>query len=162
MVLTDLTLIELLEYVRRNATFPGPCVDEAPSATFDNAEVLKKRGACPPCEDVDDTVSMELLPVSDTTGTGGIAFDGARKPFFVVEAEPCFMLKRPLALGADATRRMKRVADALTERGDNGPPERDVVAGAGRGKTEVDALAGGSRSTWDVCRAFSDFVRVRD
>lgn len=95
---------------------------------------------------------MELDPFSDVTvvgkplpGTGVIAFDGARKPFFVVEAEPCLRLKRPLALGADATRRMKRVADAPTERGDNGPPERVVVVGAGRGKPEVDALAGGSR-----------------
>lgn len=112
---------------------------------------------------------MELFPASDATvvgkpppGTGVIAFDGARKPFFVVEADPCFRLNRPLALGADATRRMKRVADAPTERGDNGPPERDVVAGAGRGKPEVDALAGGSRWTFIVCPAFSDFVLVRD
>lgn len=67
---------------------------------------------------------------------------GANKPFFVVapavEREP--RVKRPLALGADATRRMNLVALAPIAFGDNGP-ERDVDGGAGCAKDICDAWA---------------------
>lgn len=158
--------MELLEYVRRNAILPGPCVDEAPSPTFEIAEVLRYRGDRP-CDEVDDTVSIELVPFSDTVvgtpfaGIDGLAFAGARKPFLVVVPDDC-LLKRPLALGADATRRMNRVADAPIARGDRGPPDFAAVTGPGRGNDVFDALDGGSRWLLDVCRAFSDFVRDRD
>lgn len=70
-----------------------------------------------------------------------MTLSGARKPFLVVdvfaEREP--NEKRPLALGADATRRMKRDALALIALGDRGP---DLDEGGEVGRNESwDELA---------------------
>lgn len=58
-------------------------------------------------------------------GSGGRASAGASSPFLVVAAplgadERLPIENRPFALGADATRRMKRLADAPTPRGESG------------------------------------------
>jgi len=134
-------LIELLEYVRRNATRPGGC------KPFANATAL--RGAVAgvggggawdavgrdirrPLDELEETVSSESWPWSDeldtSWGIGGtdVSAGAAKKPFFVVvgvvadaDREPSE--KRPFALGAEATRRMNRVADAPTDLGLRGP-----------------------------------------
>ena len=67
MSLTDRTLIELLEYVRRNATLPGPCIEEAPGPNFCNPVERGFR----PREDDEDTVSIELVPPSEVLNEEG-------------------------------------------------------------------------------------------
>lgn len=67
MSLTDRTLIELLEYVRRNATLPGPCIEEAPGPSFCNPVERGLR----PREDDEDTVSIELVPPSEVLSEEG-------------------------------------------------------------------------------------------
>lgn len=52
---------------------------------------------------------------------GGTTSAGASKPFLVGAADREPDKKRCFAFGAEATRRMKRVADAPIARGDNGP-----------------------------------------
>lgn len=87
---------------------------------------------------------------------------GASRPFFVgaPEAEREPRLKRPLALGADATRRIKRVALAPIALGDNGP-EREADGGAGCAKDICDALA--VSGTLDLpWRGLSDLDFERD
>jgi hypothetical protein len=58
-----------------------------------------------------------------TLGSGGTGSAGASIPFLVVEDDR-ELENNPLALGAEATRRMKRVADAPMALGESGP-ERD-------------------------------------
>jgi hypothetical protein len=60
-VLTDLTLIELLEYVRRKAALFTPRTDDSFSETLGKAGVLTARGARFE-DEADDTVSIELVP----------------------------------------------------------------------------------------------------
>ena len=62
--LTDLTLIELLEYVRRKTALFTPWTDDSFSETLGKAGVLTARGARLEVE-VEDTVSMELVPSPD-------------------------------------------------------------------------------------------------
>lgn len=94
-----------------------------------------------PLDDDDDTVSSELDSCSGF-GMAGINSAGASKPFFVVvpdvAREPSE--KRPLAFGADATRRINRVAFAPKAFGDSGP-ERDADGGVGGIKDICDASA---------------------
>lgn len=116
-------------------------------------------------------VSRESVPFSieldSILGSGGIGSAGASRPFFVVvlEDERVEIEKRPLAFGADATRRMKRDADAPIDFGESGPllPVcRDMECGVA--KEAWDGLA-----VWDFVRepglreravlCFSDFVR---
>ncbi len=96
-----------------------------------------------PLDDPDDVVSSESVPFSrelDTMlGTGGMESAGARSPFLVVEVDREFGEKRFLALGADATLRMKRVAVALMDLGDSGPGGRDVEGVEGVPKVPMDA-----------------------
>lgn len=70
-------------------------------------------------------VSSESSPYSEMLdgppGTGGITSAGASKPFLVGAADREPDKKRCLAFGAEATRRMKRVAEAPIARGDSGP-----------------------------------------
>jgi len=75
---------------------------------------------------IESASSIEL----DSVGSGGTESDGASRPFFVVDREP--RLKRPFALGADATLRMKREAEAPTAFGLRGPLvlDRDGVGRA--------------------------------
>jgi hypothetical protein len=81
-------------------------------------------------------VSKEL----SLCGTAGMTSAGARRPFFVVvpwaEREPSE--KRPFALGAEATRRMNRVAFAPSALGDSGPGRED------------GAETGGMNDSWDA------------
>jgi len=100
-----------------------------------------------PLEDPEDTVSRESVPFSrelDTrAGRGGAASAGARNPFLVAgERDPS--VKRPLAFGAEATRRMKREAEAPTDFGVRGPFVRDLdgVTGAGNAGCEGLAVSG--------------------
>ena len=92
-----------------------------------------------PLDDVEETVSNEFVPLSElftdsctVAGIEGIPFPGAKSPFLVVvpdaEREP--RLKRFLALGADATRRMKREAFWPIALGESGP-DRDVLGDVG-------------------------------
>lgn len=121
-----MTLIELLEYVRRKAALFSPRIDDSFSETFGSVGVLTARGARFE-DDADDTVSIELVPSPDVVWeeVGVPPFDaavefitaGAKSPFFVTIddcREP--RLKSPFALGADATRLMRRDAVAPIER----------------------------------------------
>ena len=123
---TDLTLIELLEYVRRKATLSGRREDGSFSATLGKAGLPRLRGARFE-DDAEEIVSIELAPSPDV-GIGirtlcpgaaaGTIAAGARSPF-LVETVDCRepRLKRPFALGADATRLIRRDAVAPTDRG---------------------------------------------
>ena len=166
MLLTDLTLIELLEYVRRKATLSGRREDEAFSVTLGKAGLPGLRGARFE-DDAEETVSMELALSPDLwievvlPGTvAGIIAAGARRPFLVATVEfreP--RLKRPFALGADATRLMRRDAVAPTDRGGR---ERDADEGGGRSEKKLcgavaDAVTGGPRRPRMTGCCFSDF-----
>lgn len=82
-------------------------------------------------------------------GIGG-ASPGDSNPFFVV-VDLAPIANRPFALGADATRRMKRVAVAPTDLGDIGAAEREmpIVCGA--------AESGASFGVLPKARCFSCF-----
>lgn len=123
-----------------------------------------------PLEDPEDTVSRESVPCSielDTrAGRGGTASAGARNPFLVAgERDPS--VKRPLAFGAEATRRMKREAEAPTDFGLRGPFVRDLdgvsVAGNGAG-CEGLAVSGTTLAEFALrdrfIRCLSDLVWV--
>lgn len=135
-MLTDRILIELLEYVLRNAAFPP-----GPSALgIELCPLVGRVGR--PREDPDDIVSSESVPgsvpcsedvVGGIAGTGGTSSAGARNPFFVVEDR--FGEKRSLALGAEATRRINR-GSAPIDLGDLGPPCR-FPDGGERGLKDV-------------------------
>ena len=94
-----------------------------------------------PLDDPEDIVSSEFVPCSDeletNNGRGGTTSVGASSPFFMVEdveREPSE--KRPFMLGADATRRRKRDAEALMDFGERGPwLDRDL---GGPGKSMKD------------------------
>lgn len=82
-----------------------------------------------PRDDDDDVVSIEVPPSAWPVplvglGSGGTASAGASNPFFIVgvpfEDDDRFIEKRPLAFGADATRRMNLLADAPTAFGESG------------------------------------------
>lgn len=82
---------------------------------FGGARLVALAGRGRPREELDDTVSKESVPFSieleTIIGIGGIGSVGAKRPFFVVVAERELIEKSPLALGAEATRLMKREAD---------------------------------------------------
>lgn len=85
-------------------------------------------------DDEEDTVSSESVPCSELGakgGTGGMISAGARKPFFVVADEREPEKNKPLALGAEATRRINLEAEAPMALGLKGSPvrERDGVGG---------------------------------
>ena len=67
-------------------------------------------------------------------------------------------MKRCLAFGAEATRRMKRVADAPMARGDKGPERVAEGTWAGRGKGCWDAEGGRWGARARLMRCCSDFV----
>jgi hypothetical protein len=130
-----------------------------------------KRDDGRPLDEPEDIVSSEFVPFSneldDKDGTGGTASDGASRPFFVVDADRELKENKPLAFGAEATRRMKRDAEAPIDLGDIGPFGFDfdgvdgvmnedcdgwAVIGFGRGEL-------GLRTIFTLC--FSDLVCVR-
>lgn len=159
-------MIELLEYVRRNGTLPGP--SSIPLLTRGVVRVFPRPCCGWPREEPEEMVSSESVPCSReldmTLGRGGTGSAGASIPFFVVET-PREAENRPLALGADATRRIKRDADAPIALGDSGP-ERDVDCTGGRANEAWDgpAVRGFDRRVLG-CRergCFSGFVRALD
>lgn len=81
-------------------------------------------------------------------------------------AERAFDENRFFAFGADATLRMKRVADAPMDLGDRGPPDRDVGGVDGRANDAWEGFAvsalGRAGARPRAMRCFSDFVRARD
>jgi hypothetical protein len=83
-----------------------------------------RRGDGRPLDEPEDIVSSESVPFSNeldaSPGIGGTTSDGASRPFLVVEAEREPKENNPFAFGAEATRRIKRVADAPIDFGDNG------------------------------------------
>jgi hypothetical protein len=91
-----------------------------------------------PLNESEDTVSRESVPFSNELdiilGRGGTGSAGASIPFLVVQVlDREFIENKPFALGADATRRIKRDAEAPIDLGDNGaPPDRDVKGVGGR------------------------------
>lgn len=96
-------------------------------------------------------------------GRGGTASAGARNPFFVTgERDP--NVKRPLAFGAEATRRMKREAEAPTDFGVRGLFVRDLdgVDGARNAGCEGLAVSGTTLAEFAFrdrfIRCFSDLV----
>jgi len=131
-MLTFRTLIELLEYVLRNGTFPGrsaiPLLALALEEGWAPFRVRVGRDVSP-LEEPEDRVSSESVPFSNeldiTLGSGGTGAAGASNPFLVVDEDKReFNENKPFALGADATRRMKRDAEApidLGDLGDDGP-----------------------------------------
>ena len=125
--LTDRTLMEWLEYVLRKATLPGPSFGVLALVTrslvFGSDALLFARcGRSLPTDDDEESVSSEFESCSGRA-IEGTNSAGASRPFLVVvpdiDREP--NEKRPLALGADATRRMKREAVAPTDLGLRGP-----------------------------------------
>jgi len=183
--LTCRTLIELLEYVRLNATLPLAGDDGKPDGTFKpmpTGAVIGGEGRgilppLPPRDDPDDTVSKESCPCSIelemSGGRGGTESAGANSPFRVV-ADPREPIENsPLALGADATRRMNREAEALTDLGLKAPfvreREEGVIGGLGNdvwvGSAVSGWIRGGGCGRAAVVAAFdrprSDFVYCR-
>lgn len=126
-----------------------------------------------PLDDPDDMVSKESVPCSselDTSGgKGGTTSAGASRPFLVVaEADREPRLNRPFALGADATRRMKREAEAPMDLGESGPPApRDLegVVGVWKEPWDGSAVSGLLRGEFGVreraVRCRSDLVYAR-
>lgn len=106
--------------MRRKAALFAPRTDESFSETLGKAGVLTARGARLE-DEAEDTVSMELVPSPDLVCDVDMPLlgtvVGVKSPFFVAAddwREP--RLKSPFALGADATRLMRRDAVALIER----------------------------------------------
>jgi hypothetical protein len=147
IMLTCRTLIELLEYVRRKAILPGPSVSplliRALLAGEDMLGGLSLDGR--PLDELEDSVSRESVPFSSeldiSGGSGGTSSAGASIPFFVVEVEREPSENKPLALGAEATRRIKRDAVAPIDLGDRGPLPRDFEGVVGVAKDACDGLA---------------------
>src|SRR6266404_1965581 len=166
-MLTDLTLIELLEYVRRKATLSGR---EGGSISATLGKVgpprVVRRARCE--DDAEETVSIELASsfdevLSDGTplvgAVAGTIATGAKSPFLVATddcREP--RLKRAFALGAEATRLIRRDAVAPTDRGGRW---REVAEGGGSEKKLGGAVAaadvGGLRRPRVTDCCFPDF-----
>lgn len=162
--------MELLEYVLRKAILPGTGGSGKPLVSFpyDAVAGFVTRDICP-LEEPEDMVSNESVPCSIELemggGRGGIVSAGANNPFLVVgdDLEP--MENRPLAFGAEATRRMKREAVALIDLGLNGPFVRDLegVGGVtGNDDCEGFAVCGLSLDRPIFGRILSDLVCCRD
>lgn len=139
--------MELLEYVRLKGALFG--VSSTLLALSRWPRGCDRRGTGWPRDDAEEMVSRESVPCSEEVeGRGGCeGDDGARKPFRIVGVADAVAVerKRPFALGAEATRRIKRDMD----RGDR----------SGRGDAGADGCGrGGER--WGTLR-FSDFVRTR-
>ena len=128
------------------------------------------RDICP-LEEPEDMVSSESVPCSielEISGRrGGIVSAGANSPFLVAgdDLEP--MENKPLALGADATRRINREAVALIDLGLR-PFVRDlievgvVVVVAGNDNCDVFPACGLILDKVVIGRVLSDFVCCRD
>jgi len=87
-------------------------------------------------------VSSESFPCSrddETEGTGGTESVGARNPFLTDDFDP--RENRPFALGADATLRRKRDADAPTDFGLKGVWMRDRDGAGGVCRDGLEGLA---------------------
>lgn len=162
--------MELLEYVLRKATLPGTGGNVKPLVSFpyDPVAGFIVRDICP-LEEPEEMVSSESVPCSIELeidgGRGGLASAGANNPFFVVGEDLEPMENRPLALGADATRRMNREAVAPIDLGLNGPFIRDFegVGGAtGNDTCEGFAVCGLSLDEAVFGRILSDLVCCLD
>ena len=166
------TLIELLEYVLRKAVLPGTGGSVKPLLSFpyDAVDGRIARDICP-LEEPEDMVSSESVPCSIELEIGGrrgeIGSAGANNPFLVAGEDFEPMENRPLALGAEATLRMKREAVAPIDLGLNGPFVRDL------GKVDVVVVDGYNNcGVFPACglpldkfvngRVFSDFVCCRE
>lgn len=124
-----------------------------------------------PLDESEDIVSRESAPwsreVDANDGMGGTASEGANRPFFVVEADREPMENKPLTFGAEATRRMKRVAEAPIDLGDSAPFAFgfEGVVGLTNEACEGSAVSGFACGEWGLCGrfilCFSDFVCVR-
>jgi len=121
-----------------------------------------------PLDEPEDTVSSESVPSSsEVDARGGTASDGASRPFFVVEADREPRENNPLTLGAEATRRMKRVAEAPIALGDSGPFPFGLEGVAGVRNKACDGLAvsGLACGELGLCErfilCFSDSVCIR-
>jgi hypothetical protein len=163
---TSPTFIELLEYVLRNPPWFGVSVIPLFFRNFMGDQPLSGEGR--PLEELEDTVSNESVPCSNELevreGTGGAASEGASRPFFVVDADREPRENNPLAFGAEATRRMKRVAEAPIDLGESGPFVLgfEGMVGLRNGTRDGSAVSGfmrgefGLREMLILC--FSDFV----
>ena len=173
MSLTCPTLIELLEYVLRNAARPGPsglvAIRSLPADGLPCVVCARAREG--PLDDRDDdSVSSECASCPDPppelgtiAGTGGTISAGDSSPFLVaLWVGECRESRenRFFVLGADATRRMNRDALADMFRGDSGPPCRGGVVALNDCCDEL-AVAGGLRLRFFVFSRLSDFVRSR-
>ena len=158
--------MELLEYVLRKGVLPGTggSVNPLVSFPYDAATEFNAR----PLEEPEEMVSSESVPCSIELemrgGRGGMVSAGANNPFLVVAClEP--MENSPLALGAEATRRMNREALAPIDLGLNGPFGRDL--GGVCGETRNDDCEGFVVCGLSLCKAafgrvLSDLVCCRD
>lgn len=166
------TLIELLEYVLRKGVLPGTGGSVKPLVSFpyDAVDGCIARDICP-LEEPEDMVSSESVPCSielEIEGRSGeIGSAGANSPFLVAGEDFEPMENRPLALGAEATRRMNREAEAPIDLGLNGPFARDlgkvgVVVDAGYNNCGLFPAGGFIRDRFVIGRVFSDFVCCRD
>jgi len=166
------TLIELLEYVLRKAVLAGTggSAKLLVSFPYDAVDGCIARDICL-LEEPEDMVSRESMPCSIELeirgGWGEIESTGANNPFLVAGKgfEP--MENRPLALGADATRRMNREAEVPIDLGLKGPYVRDlgkvgIVVVAGYGNCGVFPACGLILDKSVIGRVFSDFVCCRD
>ena len=124
-----------------------------------------------PLEEPEDMVSSESAPCSielEIEGRRGeLASAGANNPFLVAGEDFEPMENRPLALGAEATRRMNREAVAPIDLGLNGPFVRDlgkvgVVVVAGYNNWGVFPACGLILDRFVIGRVFSDIVSCRD
>jgi hypothetical protein len=123
-----------------------------------------------PLDEPEDIVSNESVPFSieldPRDGIGGTASDGANSPFLVVDADLEPRENKPLAFGAEATRRMKRVAEAPIALGDSEPFGFgfEGVVGVRNEAWDGSAVSGfargelGLRERLILC--FSDFVCI--
>ena len=158
----------MLEYVLRKGVLPGTGGSVKPLVSFPYDAVA--RDTCP-LEDPEDIVSSESVPCSielEIEGRRGeIVPAGSNNPFLVTGEDFEPMENRPLALGAEATRRMNREAVAPIDLGLNGPFVRDlgkvgVVAVAEYDNCGVYPACGGLiLDKFVIGRVFSDFVCCR-
>jgi len=162
--------MELLEYVLRKAILPGIGGNGKPLASFpyDAVAGVIVRDICP-LEEPEEKVSSESVSCSIELdiggGRGGRVSAGANNPFLVVGEDLEPMENRPLALGAEATRRMNREAVAPIDLGVNGPFVRDlkgVGVATGNDVCKGFAVCGLSLDEVGFGRILSDLVCCRD